>query len=531
MGRDVSKIPKLIERWVLNARGRLHDGARDERGAVAVIFAVSLVLLAPLILGAIDVYMSSNQRARLQDALDAAALYAARSTAATSEEIAVIGLRALNANLTEAERAKLVSTSFTLSDTRIVASAAMAPETLASDLWNHGNLSASTEVVRSSNDVEVSLVLDITGSMSGTKITDLKAAATELVDIVVQDAQTPFYSKMAIVPYSNSVNVGSYAASLRGAVPAAKGMTGATRANPVTVTSASHGFLTGAKVWINGVNGMTQLNNKLFTVASPTTNTFRLSGVDGSGYNSYSSGGSIYCTTLGCGYYNFTNASGSSTTFPISTCVSERTGAQKYTDASPSSAPVGRVYDSTENPCPSATIVPLTSDKASLKSTIGSLAVGGSTAGHIGLAWGWYLVSPNFGYLWPSISQPAAYSASHLLKVVILMTDGAFNTAYCNGVIAKDSGSGSGSASKHINCNATNGSAFSQAQSLCSAMKAQGIIIYTVGFDVGSDVQAQSIMNSCATDAGHVYLPSSGEDLQTAFRAIGQDINSLRLAH
>src|SRR3546814_14572183 len=101
---------------------------------------------------------------------------------------------------------------------------------------------------------------------------------------------------------------------------------------------------------------------------------------------------------------------------------------------------------------------------------------GGSTAGHIGVAWGWYLVSPNFGYLWPFESQPMEYNQIHLgqkvMKVVIIMTDGDFNTIYHDGVIAKNStgGGASGSSGEKINENGTNGSPFAQAEALCTNM-------------------------------------------------------------
>ncbi len=49
------------------------------------------------------------------------------------------------------------------------------------------------------------------------------------------------------------------------------------------------------------------------------------------------------------------------------------------------------------------------------------------------------MISPNFSYLWPTASQPAAYGTPKLFKIVILMTDGEFNTSYCNGVISQDS--------------------------------------------------------------------------------------------
>jgi hypothetical protein len=82
-----------------------------------------------------------------------------------------------------------------------------------------------------------------------------------------------------------------------------------------------------------------------------------------------------------------------------------------------------------------------------------------------------------------------------------------------------------------INCNAPNGGAYAQTQALCTAMKAKGVVVYTVGFHVASDANAQTLVNNCATDAKHVYLPEDGASLQTAFQAIGADLNRLRISH
>jgi hypothetical protein len=112
------------------------------------------------------------------------------------------------------------------------------------------------------------------------------------------------------------------------------------------------------------------------------------------------------------------------------------------------------------------------------------------------------------------------------------MTDGEFNTVYCNDVISQSSTSGSGSSNDHKNCNAPNGSGFANAQALCDAMKAPGkdVIIYTVGFNIGSDPNAQAIMSYCATDAEHEYYPDTGAELQTTFQLIAQEISQLRLS-
>jgi hypothetical protein len=110
------------------------------------------------------------------------------------------------------------------------------------------------------------------------------------------------------------------------------------------------------------------------------------------------------------------------------------------------------------------------------------------------------------------------------------MTDGEYNSMYCSGVISQDSTSGSGSANDHINCNAANGNTYTQAQNSCTAMKAAGVIVYMVGFQVVNAPAASALINNCATDAEHVYLPANGAALQDAFHAIGQEISQLRLS-
>jgi hypothetical protein len=74
---------------------------------------------------------------------------------------------------------------------------------------------------------------------------------------------------------------------------AAKAITGISRANPAVVTCSAHGYSNGTRVSICGVAGMTQINNRVFTVANATTNTFQLSGVDSSAYSAYTSGGTV----------------------------------------------------------------------------------------------------------------------------------------------------------------------------------------------------------------------------------------------
>jgi Flp pilus assembly protein TadG len=605
--------------------------ASETRGNVAMIFGLSMPVLVLMTVGGVDIHRASTVRVNLQDALDAAALAAARSPYTTSVDIQRVGMAALRANLKNYPNITLLEadTAFVLnSDDVVVANSRVNVKTLVANLFlppygkfmdDYLPVGAHSEVDRSSRNIEVALVLDITGSMSGTRIADLKTAAKDLVDLVVQDVQTPFYSKVALVPYSMGVNAGTYATAARGSVVGSVNVTNAswsagtsksisnvTRANPAVVTAAGHGFSNGDVVWISGVWGMSQLNNKAYVIQNKTTDTFQLKTLGGSTVNSswyssydrygtvrkcqttdcsvvitaaghglqnneyvyftdvggmtqlngrsflvgnstsntfpidlepdnvsaYTSGGKAWCaegTQDRCTYFAFENVYGDLTTQKISTCVTERTGSQAYTDASPSSAFVGRNYPGSSNPCLNATIVPLSSNKASLKTTIDNFAAVGSTAGQIGIGWGWYMVSPNFNSLWPS-SGAGAYNTAETLKAVVIMTDGEFNTPYCSGVISRDAGSGSGNNSEKINCAADNGDPFTQGKAMCDGMKARNIVVYTVGLGLAAGGDAAGMLAYCASAPGNFYLPANGGDLSDAFAAIGRDISKLRIS-
>jgi len=68
-------------------------------------------------------------------------------------------------------------------------------------------------------------------------------------------------------------------------------ISGITKANPAVVTSNSHGMSNGDRVFISSVVGMTEVNNREFTVAGVTTNTFQLSGINSSAFTTYGSAG------------------------------------------------------------------------------------------------------------------------------------------------------------------------------------------------------------------------------------------------
>lgn len=97
---------------------------------------------------------------------------------------------------------------------------------------------------------------------------------------------------LTITAYVSTTKV---TATISGTVPAttAKNISGITKANPGVVTAVAHGLSNGDSLYMSDVLGMTQVNNLFFTAAGVTANTFQLSGVNTTGYSTYTSGGHV----------------------------------------------------------------------------------------------------------------------------------------------------------------------------------------------------------------------------------------------
>ena len=301
----------------------------------------------------------------------------------------------------------------------------------------------------SENNLEISMMLDTSGSMdeytsSGNKkYIDMRAAAKDLVDIVVWADQSTYTSKIGLVPFSGDVRL-----------PAS-------------------------------------MFNNVTDAALPAQRCIK-------------SGAVVNCNTNNSVLYKKT------------ACVAERTGTNKYTDVGPGAGNFVMANYTTNAVCEqdktTDEVLPMTSDKNVLKAKIDTLTPQGYTAGEVGTAWAWYLLSPNWATVLPAASQPVAYGTPKTKKIAILMTDGEYNSTHdVNGV--KNGLSQSGA-------NANGDSSPVQAKSLCTGMKAKGIEVYTVGFNVGGNATAVDTLSNCATDASHFYNATNGEQIKQAFRDI-----------
>ncbi|MDO8411467.1 MAG: TadE/TadG family protein [Phenylobacterium sp.] len=508
---------------------RLKSGARDESGAAAIIFAVALVLLAPLTLGVFDLYIAANQKQKLQDALDAAALYAARSSAQTQKEINEIGQRALQANLSAFPGSALVTSSFVLDGPKVVGSAEMTPMAVSAGFFQHANVKAGAEVLRAMDRLEVALVLDNTGSMAGTKLSTLKTAAKNLVDKLeaagsrstaadpIQISLVPFSSTVRI--YEN-VSVTNYNTSTR---------TGPGIPNWVDSRARGHGAA--------GVDIFTTINTDRFAVLKSMKGNQVWGGCvesrrppfdiqDTAPYSakvdSYfvpyfapdepDDSGSWWSVTR---YYNNYIPDKSTGVFK------ERQGnVAKYKDATPSNGGPNR-------DCDLEPLTRLTTDMPKLKSAIDDMKAVGNTNIPMGLVWGWHTLSPNAPF-----SDGAAYGTKNHRKIIILMTDGD-NVASTGNYDNDSQYSGIGyiwqnllgitSGSSSARTNAMNG----RLKLLCENIKAKDIVLYTVRVEVKTG--SSELLKTCATDSEKFFDVQNVSQLGAAFDAIAGSIDNLRL--
>ena len=325
------------------------------------------------------------------------------------------------------------------------------------------DVSSTSGGVFERTDTEVTIMLDVTGSMEGSKIRALRSAATEAVNILLPEGRNTRGTRVGLVPYASSINVGF------------------SRARAVTA----------------GNNRQQLASTGAFVTPSNNIRT--------------------------------------------RDCVTGRGGRDAATDTFyTENAPIGSDRRTVNRNlasvfrCPSQEIRPLTNNINQLRRDIRDIRAEGGTAGHLGVAWSYYMLSENWAPLWPAQSKPGP-KGNQTNKVAILMTDGDFNTAY-EGVTGEFTpGQTLGPFGNAQSIQKSN----SVAADLCENMKNDGITIYSIGFDLDgienatARNRATNLLDNCANDdvGGQVffYRADNEQQLRQAFREIAKNISSLRL--
>ena len=449
---------------------RLSNFAEDTAGDVAMLFGLMAMIMFMFIGAAVDMGRWLNARDQTMNAIDSAVLAAGRALQTNGgNETAALAVAQKYYDESIKNRLKVSTDSirFEIADSGTsikskgnayiktpflgVCCGTSAVKSLPLLKESGVEFGKATLAVGGNSElnIEISMMLDVSGSMGqGSKLADMKDAASDLVDIVVWQDQGTYTSKVAIVPFSGDVRP------------------------PVA--------------WIPAVTGT--------TVTPAPANVVK---------------------------YKY----GNTYTYKPSPCVGERPGTDKYKDTAPGAGNfVLRQFTSNGNCSTPATgeVMPMTNVKANLISKINGLTLGGGTAGQIGTAWASYMLSPNWSPVLSGLSLPVAYSTPKTKKIAILMTDGAYNSEHdASGITIGQNGAGA-------SVNVADSPA--QARAICTEMKAKGIEVYTVGFDLGGDTTATTTLSQCATDASKFYNAEDAEALKRAFRDIALKISQLYLS-
>ncbi len=351
---------------------------RDRRGNYGMMMAA----LAPmLLLGVgfgINIAQVSTARSNLLAALDSAVTSTARdiSVGVIKPDEAESIIRAfLIANgqrsFSQGDRITLENVVIDKFRKTVMAQASVVVD-VAFPLFGADNVQKVTTesaAMYSDRKIEVAMILDVTGSMSGNKIKNLQTAATAAVEALLSgNKHTPDRVRVSLVPYAEAVNVG--------------------------------GALAKATVYQEEKNGP--------NVPPP-------------GWKSPSKLADNCATER-----KLENGSPDLSDDGPDKQVLNKSGKYYY-------KLVNRDYDLKTSTCPSASVVALTTDEAKLKTAINAFKANGMTAGGIATQWGYYMLSPNWrnaiskAGLGPG---PADHDPSKVGKIAILMTDGEFNTVY-----------------------------------------------------------------------------------------------------
>lgn len=314
------------------------------------------------------------------------------------------------------------------------------------------------------------------------------------------------------------------------------------------VTSTNHGLTTGEKVEFRNITGPTGFNygsngvvednsspalgtntasRRYWTITRLSDDQFLIDDSKpslGSVSSTFSGTATAQCLAYGCGRMFYKEDTPS---YMVSTCLVERPGAQAYTDVSPSTVGLGILYTNDGTCDTDNYVTPLTSNKTRLNTAIDDLTTGGTTAGQLGAAWAWYMISPNFAHVWDDEAENVAdaYDADDLVKVAVLMTDGEFNYSSCYGI----SDSTLPSSFRSANCD-TAKDPFAQAEEICKNMKDAGVVVYTVGLAINTSLYADDFLLKCASEPAYAHLASDEAALEVAFKKIAQSISRLRIS-
>ena len=405
-----TKKIKLLSRYLKNKSGN-----------VAMMFSVTMMLILLGVGVAADFSIMSKKNTSYQGFADAAVLAAAQSGLTDLAELQALAEAYVFANSMGNE--ELVTELTIKPNGRIRVEVSARHEMVMMGLFGKKQADVATSAeapFSSTGPVEIALVLDITGSMSGTRIDSLKTAANGLVNKIEALDNENF--RVAVVPFRDYVNIGT-ARSTEPWLELDFASGDESSDNTGQGNNGNHGQGNNG----NGNGNQGQGNN----------------GNHGQGNNG--NGGDSDSSTSGSA--NVWNGCAGSREAPWTT----------RPDAGPAPIPGAMNINCGQE------ILPLTNDMASVRDKINSLTAQSWTYIPTGLMWGWRAVDPR-----APLTEASTVPTLNKTSVIILMTDGA-NTRSQQGNL-------------HNGSDKNNANALTS--SMCAEVKSARIQLYTVAYEL-----------------------------------------------
>ena len=516
------------------SKGILARLKRCERGNVLPMMAAALVPILVTIGGGVDYARASLAKAKLQEAVDSAALAGRRGMSRDDIETARPHVEAfMRFNYPDTtygtEKLKLTLTKPDTGVVRVKADTSIKTTLLALVGIDKFDISAIGEATQNLDNVDIVLVLDTTGSMNENlggrrKIEALKDAVRGLYD-ELEPAQTQLRAqnlrlRIGVVPYSSTVNVGKQLVA----------------AGSMNVRSRDAKYFH----WYND-----RANNR---------DNWKF------GERTYDLDAYIRNSTFGTrnGHSNNANVRWKG-------CIEERGTIATITANDSRNAPPDGALDldidaipgwdertkwqpyvfdplngDPNSSCPSEVTLLDELNSSDIERIVQGLDPQGSTYHDIGMIWGARLISG--GGVFGS-DNPSTYNGRPVNRHIIYMTDGEMSApvdscarvffGYCLNSTANHSSAYSGYGIEAfdrrvggVSNNDNNARHTKRFMMACNAVKSKNISVWTIAFGTGN----VDSLTKCASNADQAYSVDDSSDLIERFAEIGRNIGALRLS-
>ena len=479
-------------RWFTNIASKLR---RSERGNAVMIFALSLFPVFAVAGTAID--LSRIQAAKIQTSnlLDQAVLAAANlSYTDEPDELVENWMKSQISQFghSPSDLDVNVISAISLNSRDIRATATLTVDTAMMHMFGQDRVTVevSAAAVQSITNIEIAMVLDISSSMRGNRLTSLKTASTQFIDIMLTE-DTEDTTSINVVPFGGTVNIGQ------------------SLFDKFAVRSTDSSTIVDPSEAQYDIGTLVETNDFLFTGGNTCVEAIQ-DDYDIDMIPSFSRGQVP-------NFWRWWN------NHPW--CPED--------DSS--------VFLNSNN----ATL---------LKAHLNGMVLSDGTGMDIGTMWGLKTLSPSFrGELGGDYSErPLDYDINESKKVMIVMTDGEITAQNRpeDPTIGNVHTDRSTNELPHVNpysnqgnrqnmqttrakgnatSPATNDSGVGRFKKACNAAKTQGVQVFTIGFQINDGSIADQILEECATSSTY-YYHVEGLDLTATFQSIAAQVNELRLS-